>query len=176
MKFWHKDNHAPPPAAAPGDCLSGRNGAVERPRGSKVQVVGDPFRWHVALDERKAGSGIAPAVPLLLPRRALLLKYDGPRARRTAITTSSEVVEDAPRSFMITGGSSSFIGRRLQRGGDEGLSMRAHPSRGRGIGGMLTPVSCGRTHRGRWLLLHVGPPREDGAAAARQGTSTASAY
>ena len=120
---------------APGGFLSGRNRAVERPRGSKVQVVGDPFRRHVALEEHKARSGIAPAVPLMLPHRALLLKYDGPRARRTAVTTSSEVVEDAPRSFMIMGGSSSFIGRRLRRGGDEGLSVRAHPSRAEALGG-----------------------------------------
>src|SRR4051812_44690771 len=85
-----------------------------------ARFIGDPFRRHVALDERKAGSGIAPAVPLMLPHRALLLKYDGPRARHTAVTTSSEVVDDAPHSFMITGGRSSFIGRRLQRGGDDG--------------------------------------------------------
>ena len=82
-------------AVAPGGCLRGGDGAVDRPHCSDVRVVTESFRRHIAFGEREAATDIAPVVPRLLPRRVLRLGLDGPRARGTAVIASFEVVENA---------------------------------------------------------------------------------
>ena len=81
-------------AAEPDGYLWGGDGAVERPHSSEVRVVADSTRCHVALGERRATTHIALVVPRLLPPHVLRLRYDGPRARGTALTASSEVVQE----------------------------------------------------------------------------------
>lgn len=80
---------------APGGRLCGGDGAIERPRRNEVCVVGDPSRRHICLGKRVLVTDIAPVVPCLLSRRALGLGHHGQRAGGTAVTTASQVVEDA---------------------------------------------------------------------------------
>ena len=78
--------------AAPSGRLCGGDGAVEGPRHGEGRVIVDPFQRCVGLREREAAGGVAPVVSCLLPRRSLLLRNNGPRARGTCDIAASEVV------------------------------------------------------------------------------------